>query len=129
MTGLDTGFFVNLLKGDSRTLTLFEQMDTDADLCISSLTIFELKRLALKGALDQEALTKLIATIMDLCHIAWLDSVEIHTVAASLSHGLGIPAMDALILAGFLKKGSDLIYTTDAHLEKYSKKGVRIVKL
>ncbi|MCU0578511.1 MAG: type II toxin-antitoxin system VapC family toxin [Desulfobacterota bacterium] len=129
MTGLDTGFFVKLLQGDSRTVTLFAQMEPDADLCLSSLTIFELKRLGLKGALDLEALTKLIETIMDLCHISWLDSVEIHTAAAGLSHGLGLPALDALILAGLLKNGSELIYTTDAHFEKYHKKGVRIVKL
>ena len=48
---------------------------------------------------------------------------------AGLSHGLGIPAVDSLILAGFLLNGSETIYTTDAHLEKYVNKGVQVIKL
>jgi predicted nucleic acid-binding protein len=129
MTGLDTGFFVKLLQGDQRTVTLFEQMDDTADLCVSCLTIFELKRLSLKGVLVPEVVSSLIDHILSLCHIAWIDNLEIHDVAAGLSHGLGIPAVDSLILAGFLLNGSETIYTTDAHLEKYIKKGVRVIKL
>jgi predicted nucleic acid-binding protein len=66
---------------------------------------------------------------MSLCHIAWLDKIEIHDVAANLSHGLGIPAVDSLILAGFVSNGSEIIYTTDSHMEKYVKKGVQVIKL
>ena len=129
MTGLDTGFFVKLLKGDRQAGRLFERMDDDTDLCISCLTIFELKRLSLRGALEKDAVNKLIDNIMLLCRISWIDNVGIQDVAASLSHGLGIPAVDSLILAGFLLNGSETIYTTDSHLEKYVKKGVRVIKL
>ena len=129
MTGLDTGFFVKLLEGDRETITLFEQMDEDADLCVSCLTIFELKRLSLRGALEKDAVNQLIDNILSLCRISWLDNIDIHDVAAGLAHGLGIPAVDSLILAGFLLNGSEKIYTTDAHLEKYVKKGVRVIKL
>jgi predicted nucleic acid-binding protein len=129
MTGLDTGFFVKLLQGDQRTVTLFEQMDDNADLCVSCLTIFELKRLSLKGALAPDAVSSLIDHIGSLCRIAWIDNLEIPDVAAGLSHGLGIPAVDSLILAGFLVNGSETIYTTDAHLEKCMKKGVRVIKI
>ena len=129
MTGLDTGFFVKLLKGDRQAITLFEQMDEDADLCVSCLTIFELKRLSLRGALEKEAVNQLIVNILSLCRVAWIDNVEIHDMAAGLSHGLGIPAVDSLILAGFILNGSETIYTTDSHLEKYVKKGIRVIKL
>jgi predicted nucleic acid-binding protein len=129
MTGLDTGFFVKLLKGDRQAITLFEQMDEDADLCVSCLTIFELKRLSLRGALEKDAVDQLIENILLLCRISWINNVEIHDVAAGLSHGLGIPAVDSLILAGFILNGSEIIYTTDSHLEKYIKKGVRVIKL
>jgi predicted nucleic acid-binding protein len=129
MTGLDTGFFVNLLRGDARTVGLFEEMDEEDELCVSCLSIFELKRLSMRGALDPEAVDQLIEHIKYLCRIAWLDTVEIHEMAAGLAHGLGIPAMDALILAGLLENGSETIFTTDSHLEKYVKKGVRVLKL
>jgi predicted nucleic acid-binding protein len=129
MTGLDTGFFVKLLQGDRRTIALFERMDDNADLCVSCLTIFELKRLSLKGVLGKEAVTRLIDHIKSLCHIAWIDTIEIHDIAAGLSHGLGIPGIDSLILAGFILNSVETIYTSDAHLEKYIKKGVQIIKL
>lgn len=129
MIGLDTGFFFKLLKGNRQATEIFEHIDDDTDLCVSCLTIFELKRLSLRGALEEATVNGLIDNIMSLCHICWLNNVEIHNVAASLSHGLGIPAIDSLILAGFILNGSETIYTTDSHMEKYVKKGVRVIKL
>jgi predicted nucleic acid-binding protein len=120
---------VKLLKGDRRAITLFEQIDEDADLCASCLTIFELKRLSLRGELGKDAVNQLIEHILSLCRISWIDNVEINGIAAGLSHGLGIPAVDSLILAGFILNGSETIYTTDSHLEKYVKKGIRVIKL
>ena len=129
MIGLDTGFFFKLLKGSHQAIEIFEGLDDDTDLCVSCLTIFELNRLSLRGALEQDAVNKLIDNIMSLCHISWLDNVEIHDLAAGLSHGLGTPAIDSLILAGFVLNGSEIIYTTDSHMEKYVKKGVQVIKL
>lgn len=129
MIGLDTGFFFKLLKGNHQATEIFEELDDDTDLCVSCLTIFELKRLSLKGALEQDAVKNLIDNIMSLANISWLDNIEIHDVAANLSHGLGMPAVDSLILAGFVLNGSEIIYTTDSHMEKYVKKGVKVIKL
>ncbi len=47
----------------------------------------------------------------------------------SLSHGLGMPAVDALILAGFSVLNVNTIYTTDSHLEGFKKKGVKVFRL
>ena len=129
MIGFDTGFFVKLLKGDRQAVEIFEKVDDDTDLCVSSLTLFELTKLSLKGALDQQTLDQLIESIMVMGHITWIDSVEIVRSAASLSHGLGIPAVDSLILAGFVANRANTIYTTDSHFEKYVKKGVKVIKL
>ncbi len=129
MIGLDTGFFFELLTGNPQAIELFEQTDADVDLCASCLTLFELKELALRGALDKEAVDVLIENIMSLCHISWLDTVEVHNLAASLSHGLGIPAVDSLILAGLIDNNPETIYTTDSHMQKYRKKGVQVIKL
>jgi len=129
MIGLDTGFFVKLLKGDHRAAEIFEQLNDGTDLCVSCLTIFELKRLSLKGALELDTVNKLIDNITALAHVSWLDNIEIHDIAAGLSHGLGIPAVDSLILAGLVSNGSEIIYTTDSHMEKYVKKNVQVIKL
>lgn len=129
MTGLDTGFFVKLLKGDHEVKDIFESIDDDVDLCVSCLTIFELKRLSLKGVIEHTAVIQLINNIMSLAHICWLDNREIHETAASLSHGLGIPAVDSLILAGFILNNSENIYTTDSHMKRYMKKGVKVINV
>jgi predicted nucleic acid-binding protein len=129
MIGLDTGFFFKLLKGNRQVTEIFRELDDDTDLCVSCLTIFELKRLSLRGALEQDAVNNLIDNIMALAHVSWLDTIEIHDVAAGLSHGLGMPAVDSLILAGFVSNGLEIIYTTDSHMEKYVKKGVQVIKL
>lgn len=129
MIGFDTGFFFKLLKGDRKAVEIFEKVDDDTDLCVSSLTIFELTKLSLKGALEQQTADRLIENIMVLGHIIWLDSVDLVKSAAGLSHGLGIPAVDSLILAGFVANKTNIIYTTDSHFEKYVKKGVKVVKL
>jgi predicted nucleic acid-binding protein len=123
MTGLDTGFFVKLLKGDRQAITLFEQVDEDADLCVSCLTIFELKRLSLRGALEKAAVNKHIDNIMSLCRISWLDNVEIYDIAAGLAHGLGILAAGSLILAGFILNGSVTILYHRCSLGKVRQKG------
>ena len=129
MIGLDTGFFFKLLTGNRQATEVFERINDDTDLCVSCLTIFELKKLSLRGALEEDAVNKLIDNVMSLCHVCWLDNAEIHNVAASLSHELGIPAVDSLILAGFITNGSETIYTTDSHMEKYVKKGIQVIKL
>ena len=129
MIGLDTGFFLKLLRADRQATEIFEHINDDIDLCVSCLTIFELKRLSLRGAVEQDVVNKLIDDIISLCRISWLDNVEIHNIAATLSHGLGIPAVDSLILAGFVLNGTERIYTTDSHMEKYVKKGVQVIKL
>ena len=47
----------------------------------------------------------------------------------ALAHEGGLPAVDALILAGFVQAGVGIIYTTDKHLEAYKVKGVQMVNL
>jgi predicted nucleic acid-binding protein len=46
-----------------------------------------------------------------------------------MSHGLGIPAVDSVILAGMLDAKCEIIYTTDSHFETVVKKGVSIMNL
>jgi predicted nucleic acid-binding protein len=55
--------------------------------------------------------------------------VSLLSDGARLSHGLGIPAVDALILASLLEAGALTIYTTDEHIACYRGKGVEVVNL
>ena len=129
MIGLDTGFFIRLLENKKEAVRIWERIIDGEESSVSCLTIFELKRLSLKKAIDKETISILIDTILSICKVTWIDGKEILLMGANLSHGLGIPAVDALILAGFLVLNVTTVYTTDSHLELFYKKGIKILKL
>jgi len=91
--------------------------------------MFELKRLSLKGLIDKDSINVIMDAVTSICKISWLAEKNLLLQGANISHGLGIPAVDALILAGFIDEGVNNVYTTDSHFESYKKKGVSIIKL
>ena len=130
MTGLDTGFFVELLKGNDQAVEKWKNIvDGETDAVVCSLTIYELKRLSLKGGLAIAAVQLTIKAIMAVCQVVWIDDCELLDAAARLSHGNDIPAVDAIILASLLQAGAHTIYSTDWHLLSFIKKGVGIINL
>ena len=131
LIGCDTGFFVELLSGNDKAVMVWKDLieSTEDSSFVSSLTIFELERLALKGKIKKEASDVLIQALEGICAIGWLHSRDILSTGARLSHGLGIPSIDALILSWFVISGVTVIYTTDRHFELYNKKGITIVNL
>ena len=129
MTGLDTGYFVRLLQNNEKAVRVWKSIIVGENAAVSCLTIFELNRLSLKGKIDRESTDILISCIRDVCRIIWLDEENILFQGSSLSYGLGIPAVDSLILAGFSKCNADVIYTTDSDLGLYQKNGIKIVTL
>ncbi len=66
--------------------------------------------------------------INDVTSVVWPDR-EILSQAARLSHGLGIPAVDSLILASLVSVGCSEIYTTDSHLQAYHNNKVTVRNL
>jgi predicted nucleic acid-binding protein len=129
MIGLDTGFFIRLLENKKEAVRIWRGIVEGEESSVSCLTIFELKKLSLKKAIDEETTDLLIDAILSICKVTWIDGKEILLMGANLSHGLGIPAVDALILAGFLTLNANTIYTTDSHLELFHKKGIKVLKL
>ena len=130
MIGLDTGFFVQLLKKEKRAVAIWTSLlDGEEKAVASSLTLFEIERLALKGKIDRASVNTLLEAIPAVCSLGWLNDVATLSQAAKLSHGLGIPAVDAMILAGFVEFNVEKIYTTDSHIDQYKKKGVRVINL
>lgn len=129
MIGLDTGFFIRFLENNKEAVQIWQGIIEGEESCISCLSIFELSRLSLKGIIDTETTDILIDAILSMCKVVWLDEKGILLMGARLSHGLKIPAVDAFILAGFLMFNAGTIYTTDSHLERFKKKGVKIFML
>lgn len=127
MLGFDTGFFMQLLKGDELPVETWRNvMQNSVSAVCSCLTIFELERLSLKGIFEDHF--TLCEGIYAVCEVVWLDTAMLSR-GARLCRGLGIPAMDGLILAGLLLSGAQTIYTTDRHFTRYEAPGVRIVNL
>ena len=130
MIGLDTGFFVELLRGRPQPVRIWNQLtDGDLEAACSVLTLFELERLGLRGAIERHAADKLREAIPVICNLRWLDDLEVVSHAAAIGHGNGIPTVDALILASLLLEGAEVVYTTDEHLERFEKTGLEIVNL
>ena len=130
MIGLDTGFFVKLLEGDKKAISIWNSLVNDSEeAVISCLTLFELERLSLKGKIAREGIDIVFEAINTVCLVNWLDNREVLAFAAKLSNSIGLHATDSLILSGFLISGANTIYTTDSDMESYRKKGVKIVNL
>lgn len=129
MIGLDTGFFIRFLENNKAAVQTWRGIIEGEESCVSSLSIFELSRLSLRGTIDPETTDLLIEAILTMCQVVWLDEKEILFTGARLSHGLNIPAIDALILAGFIMLDAETIYTTDSHLERFKRKGVKVSRL
>ena len=123
MIGFDTGFFLRLLSGDARAVDVWASAATGARAgVISCITLFELDRLALRGAVDRNAADVLLREVPVLCRVVWLDAEsgpDLLQRAARLAHGSGLSMADALILAGLLEAGAETIYTTDRDLDRY----------
>ena len=129
MIGLDTGYFLKLLKGDEEARRIWSAIMDGEEAAVSCLTIFELARFARKGSIEAEAEKTLREAILGLCRLCWIDCEDVLLAAANLSNGIGLHAMDALILSGFLSAKATTIYTTDSDFEMYKKKGIRIIRI
>jgi predicted nucleic acid-binding protein len=85
---------------------------------VSGLSLVELLRLSLKGAIGREDAGLLLDAIPAVCRVVWPDW-SIGERSARLSHGLALPLVDALVLATALEAGAEELWTTDAHLTAY----------
>lgn len=127
MIGLDTGFFLELMNGNEEAVNLWKSCLADeVELVVGSLTLFEIERLGLKGRLKTSG--AILEAIHAVTLVVWPDR-EILSFAARLSHGLGIPALDSMILASLVSSEVTEIYTTDPHLEAYASNQVKVRNL
>ena len=127
MTGLDTGYFIALLQGHREAEALWHSALNEAEvLVVSCLSLFEIERLGLKGAVA-DART-IMEAIQAATEVVWPDA-EILSRAARISHGTHIPAIDSIILASLLSQEVSVIFTTDADLCRYTVRDLKIINL
>jgi predicted nucleic acid-binding protein len=129
-TGLDTGVFVLLAGGQDDARGLWEQaLSGKRDAVVSALTLFELDRLGLRGAIPPGYAETALESIPRVCEVIWLDRPQVLRSGARLSHGLGLSLADSLILASLVEGQCKQIFTTDGELLRYKDKDVRVTRL
>ena len=127
--GLDTGFFVKLLEGHDAAREVYGRIaNGEITGVVSVITVFELRRLALRGVVDREAY-ELLENSWPVMFQVELVSRELALEAASVSHGTGLPAADAIIYTTCRKTGCRWFYTTDSDYKAVMKKRPEIIFL
>ena len=126
MVGLDTGYFMAMIKGHSKALTLWDKLQKSKIPVVSVLTLDELAYLYYRMG-EPEKGQRLVENIKILAIIKSVDE-NIAIRAASLKHELAIPFIDAIIMATFLEAGCKEIHTTDKkHFSKLTKKELKLI--
>jgi len=118
--GLDTGFFYALRAGDAEAVRVW---DEEAELVVSVLTLFELRRAHLRQ--NRDDLLRDVRRAVTVVPV----TAPVAVRAARLAAETGMSAVGALILASLLHAGCDRIYTLDTDFERYRSGRVRIVRL
>lgn len=120
MEGLDTGFFFDLRAGTSETQTLWRTVtERDDPAAVSSITLYELTRHGLVGRLDSEFTEAILEGAGIAFTQAGVDSIDVLSRAARITHGMGLPMADALIAASLEEAGCDRVHTSDSDFEAY----------
>ena len=127
MVGIDTGFFVGLMKGDPKPIEFWASLvDSDILPVISMLTLGELLYISFR--LGRPAKGKELVDSIDKSARVMPVDRPIVEKAASLKAGRGIPYIDSIILATFMLAGCREIHTTDRnHFAKIKNKGISFV--
>ena len=106
-----------------------EAVSGEREVLVSALSLFELYRLGLHGALPQEFAEALLVNVPQVCQVSWIEDLEHIRSAAALSQGLDLSLADSLILSSLVDRECLEIYTTDSDLRRYQRKGLDIFVL
>jgi len=116
--GADTGLLIALANKLPKALELWETVRLgENNLVISTVSINELLVHFYKRA-KQPTARNLIDVARTLKNIAIVPvSLKIAELSAGYRYGLGIPTIDSIVLATFLDKKCEKLYTTDSHFQ------------
>jgi predicted nucleic acid-binding protein len=127
MVGLDTGFFIGLMKSESNPIELWASLaESDTLPVVSMLTLGELLYIAFRIGQPGKG-KKLVDSIDNSARVIPVDRPIVEK-AASLKAGRGIPYIDSIILATFMLAGCKEIHTTDrSPFAEMKNKGISFV--
>jgi predicted nucleic acid-binding protein len=118
--GLDTGFFFLLFDGAERARDVWSEITAGtAPGVVSTLSVYELQRNALKGVLVREDVDAFLEELPHLCTMHESLSTAAGRRAARLGWGNGLAMADALLLQAFLDEEVTHILTTDRDFTAY----------
>ena len=134
MTACDTGFFVEYLNANPQAAEVWANARSQRQkLVMSVISVYEMKRLALKGDIDKAQTDAFLKLVPTLCHVVYLAAANSEALleqAARIAHGNGLSMADSLIFTSALQAGATLLYTTDSDMARYrGKLGPEIVTL
>jgi predicted nucleic acid-binding protein len=127
MVGIDTGFFVGLMKGDSKPVEFWSSLtESDTLPVVSMLTLGELLYISFRLGQPDEG-RELVDSIDKSARVIPVDRPLV-AKAASIKAGRGLPYIDSIILATFMLAGCSEIHTTDqSHFAEIKNKGISFV--
>lgn len=126
--GTDTGFFIELAKGNSTAKEIWNNVSNgDEELIVSVVSLNEIAvYFYRKGNLEEK--DKLINLIKLMPNIELVAvSAKIGEESAKYKYSLGIPTVDSLILTTFILQGCKEIISTDKHFKKAEEQ--RLIKV
>ncbi len=127
VAGFDTSFFVELVHGNEKCKDALAQIaEGKAQGVTSSLVVYELERLFIKGKIRQDLYESLAEAMEALIQVIPLDT-SLARLSARVACGTGLHTSDAIIYATCREAGCDVFYTSDRHFEAVSAKTPRVV--
>lgn len=127
MVGLDTGFFIAMMRGDRKAVDLWRELSSgDSVPVVSVLTLGELLYISYRSGKPDEG--KLMVESIDLSTRVIPVDRPITEKAASMKAGRSIPYVDSIILATFLLHGCKVVHTTDRnHFSEIKNKALSFI--
>jgi predicted nucleic acid-binding protein len=127
MVGLDTGFFVGMIRGNQEIINIWQDLNNEDTLpVVSVLTLGELLYISFRTGTPD--IGKALVDNIDLASRVIPVDRKISEKAAALKAGRAIPYIDAIILATFMQNECKTIHTTDRnHFSEIKNKGIDFV--
>jgi len=123
--GLDTGFLLKLYEGDERSRGYAEKLASGKWRgVVSTVSWYEFPKVLMRRGIGYE---KAMRFLRDFCEGVTVVELKKETFAraSKISMAFGLPALDALILTGFIEEGCKAVITTDSDFERV--KGLAVI--
>jgi predicted nucleic acid-binding protein len=128
--GVDTSFFISQLNAQPRAVQIWQEfLEGKHQFVVSTLSIHEIFIYFYKRGVGELA-SQWLSMLIELKNVVITPaSADIAARSARLRHGMGLPAIDSLLLATFLHENCELIVSTDNHFRVVAQQHVLPVEI